>query len=157
MKRIEIDGWATGLTFSASHFIPRHGKCGRLHGHTYAVHVRIRGEPDENGLIADFGNVKKAVREVISELDHKVLLPMKSKELQIKKAEGHYSITSGENRYVLPESDVVELPIVAPTAEEVALFILERLYIVLGAPHLKEIEIGLDEGVGQGAWMKRSF
>ncbi|MGB9372190.1 MAG: 6-carboxytetrahydropterin synthase, partial [Halobacteriota archaeon] len=34
---IELDGWQAKLRFSACHFIPDHPKCGRLHGHTYAM------------------------------------------------------------------------------------------------------------------------
>ena len=51
---ISIDGWKANIRFSSAHVIPEYEKCGRLHGHTYAVHVKIYGETDEKGIIIDF-------------------------------------------------------------------------------------------------------
>ncbi|MCK4717968.1 MAG: 6-carboxytetrahydropterin synthase, partial [Thermoplasmata archaeon] len=48
MAFLELNGWDTGITFSASHFIPGHKKCGRLHGHGYGVRVRGHGDIGEN-------------------------------------------------------------------------------------------------------------
>ena len=41
--------------------------CARLHGHTYAVIVHIRGDNSQNGMVVDF----KAVKNVIDVLDHR--------------------------------------------------------------------------------------
>jgi len=42
--RLELDGWETGLKFAAAHFLPGVERCNRIHGHNYAVSVRIEGE-----------------------------------------------------------------------------------------------------------------
>jgi len=55
-----------------AHFLPGHKKCGRPHGHTYKVEVIIEGE-NKNGMIMDFGDMKDAIRAVLSEYDHRSL------------------------------------------------------------------------------------
>lgn len=61
--------------FDSAHHLPNyHGKCEKLHGHTYKLRVTIGGEPDSEGMIKDFAEVKKIVQEkVLKELDHKNL------------------------------------------------------------------------------------
>ncbi|MDR1471384.1 MAG: 6-carboxytetrahydropterin synthase QueD [Synergistaceae bacterium] len=63
------------FTFDAAHnLVSYHGKCERLHGHTYRMAVEITGQPDGEGMIVDFAKVKEAVdAEVISEFDHAYL------------------------------------------------------------------------------------
>ena len=60
------------FVFDAAHnLIHYHGKCERLHGHTYKLKVVLEGTPDAEGMIMDFGELKDIVnRLVISRLDH---------------------------------------------------------------------------------------
>ncbi len=56
---------------SAHNLISYKGKCERLHGHTYKMRVTLKGEPDSEGMIMDFLDIKKIVNEhVIAKLDH---------------------------------------------------------------------------------------
>lgn len=58
--------------FAAAHFLrDYHGKCENLHGHNYRIFAHARGtELDSGGMLFDFTILKKALREVCSELDH---------------------------------------------------------------------------------------
>lgn len=58
--------------FDAAHnLVHYHGKCERLHGHTYKLAVTFEGRPDREDMIIDFCEVKDAVgRLVLQELDH---------------------------------------------------------------------------------------
>ena len=67
--RIELNGRDQGITFSAAHIIPRHGKCGHLHGHNYAVHVRLNGETGAGGIMFDFISLKDTLRSIITDLE----------------------------------------------------------------------------------------
>lgn len=62
-------------SFAAAHFLrDYHGKCENLHGHNYKVFAHIRGSSlDSGGMLFDFGDLKSALREVCSLLDHKNL------------------------------------------------------------------------------------
>ena len=66
---ITIDGWNAKIRFSSAHVIPEYEKCGRLHGHTYAVHVKVFGKTDEKGIIMDFAVLKNVLRDIVKELD----------------------------------------------------------------------------------------
>ena len=63
------------FTFDAAHCLERyHGKCEALHGHTYRFAVTLRGEPDDEGMVMDFGVLKGLVSErVLVRLDHSYL------------------------------------------------------------------------------------
>jgi 6-pyruvoyltetrahydropterin/6-carboxytetrahydropterin synthase len=63
--RVEAD-------FSAAHFLSHYrGKCENLHGHNYRVRLWARGTGlDEGGMLADFGIIKKMLRDITGELDH---------------------------------------------------------------------------------------
>lgn len=61
--------------FDAAHnLICYHGKCERLHGHTYKLVVKLSGTPDDEGMIFDFVQLKKTVKElIIDKFDHAYL------------------------------------------------------------------------------------
>ncbi|MDO6354012.1 6-carboxytetrahydropterin synthase QueD [Caloramator sp. CAR-1] len=61
--------------FDAAHnLIHYHGKCERLHGHTYKLVVKLEGEPDHEGMIFDFVELKNIVKErIIDKFDHAYL------------------------------------------------------------------------------------
>ncbi|MDR1954644.1 MAG: 6-pyruvoyl tetrahydropterin synthase family protein [Candidatus Methanoplasma sp.] len=150
---IEIDGGHTGIRFSSCHFIPMHEKCSRLHGHSYIVRMRLEGEPDENGMVMDFVVLKRKLRSMIDEMDHKVLLPAGSKIVKIEEKEGSLEVMSCGKRYVFPAEDVLLLDIPTTTAEEMARMMAEKMARETDLPKtIKCVSIGLDEERGQTAW-----
>ena len=51
-----------------------HGKCEQLHGHNWKIEVYVTGDTlGEDGLLIDFGLIKKDTKKVLKELDHKFL------------------------------------------------------------------------------------
>ncbi|MBT3721302.1 6-carboxytetrahydropterin synthase QueD [archaeon] len=61
--------------FDSAHNLDWHdGYCKNLHGHTYKLQVSVSGKVNENGVVLDFKDLKKIVKEkIISVLDHKYL------------------------------------------------------------------------------------
>jgi 6-pyruvoyltetrahydropterin/6-carboxytetrahydropterin synthase len=63
--------------FEAAHqlpAVPADHKCARLHGHTYEVDIRVRGEADEDlGWVIDFAAIDDACQPTLNELDHRLL------------------------------------------------------------------------------------
>ena len=56
---------------SCHHLLAYDGPCERLHGHTYKLQVTIKGTPDLRGMVLDFKDLKKVVKErIIDQLDH---------------------------------------------------------------------------------------
>ncbi len=150
---IEIDGWMAKLRFSACHFIPNHPKCGCLHGHTYAVSVRIEGE-QTGEFIIDFEVVKGIVNSICDTLDHKVLIAEKDPRLRIEKKNGvSIEITGSKKRYLLPQEDVVLLPTKSVSAEDLCKYFTSEMAKTLkpNYENINKLHVRLDEGIGQGA------
>jgi 6-pyruvoyltetrahydropterin/6-carboxytetrahydropterin synthase len=62
-------------TFSSGHALRGYrGKCENVHGHNYRVQVTLQGPQLDNiGLLVDFTELKRALRGIISGLDHQFL------------------------------------------------------------------------------------
>jgi 6-pyruvoyltetrahydropterin/6-carboxytetrahydropterin synthase len=80
-----------------AHSLPGHTKCGQLHGHTYKIEVAIEGEP-RNGMILDFADLKRAVRDVLSAYDHRSWNDF----LEYPSVENICELLNGKFRMVLP-------------------------------------------------------
>jgi 6-pyruvoyltetrahydropterin/6-carboxytetrahydropterin synthase len=151
LMRLQINGWTSKITFSATHIIPGHSKCGRLHGHDYAINASIEGEMGSDGVIMDFISVKEFLRDVANELDHRVLIPAKDKGVRV--GEDYVEYRLGDKELRLPRSDCILLEIKVASAETLANFVLQRMLDKVKFPkNVTRIEIGVDEGRGQGAW-----
>ena len=48
-------------------------KSENIHGHTYTASISVKGEPDKDGIVKDFGHFKWAIDVVKLQLDHKFL------------------------------------------------------------------------------------
>lgn len=65
--------------FDSAHFLSGYdGKCSNIHGHRWVVEAlfsgeELQGEGAKRGMIVDFGDLKKALRSLADELDHKLI------------------------------------------------------------------------------------
>ncbi|MDV2448737.1 6-carboxytetrahydropterin synthase QueD [Elizabethkingia anophelis] len=70
------------FTFETAHVLYNYdGKCKNMHGHSYKLFVTVKGKPvndldnPKNGMVVDFGDIKKIVNEeVVYIWDHAVLI-----------------------------------------------------------------------------------
>jgi len=156
--KLKLDGWELGITFSACHFLPGHSKCNRLHGHNYAIHLHVTGEPDSTGIVHDFVELKRAMKSVTDELDHCVLMPGKSKIIRIEEKESQLDVSFGEKRYSFPAGDVKILDLEIVSAEMLACYLLDKIIAKLEpGKNITKVKVGIDEGTGQGAWASREL
>lgn len=65
------------FTFDSAHFLPNvpvGHKCREMHGHTYRLRVWIEDKQDPQlGWVMDFADLKKLVKPVVAQLDHKCM------------------------------------------------------------------------------------
>jgi len=109
------------LVFSAAHFITYNGDvCEPLHGHNYHVAAEVRGPLDENHYVIDFIALRDALGEIVSRLDHRMLLPTKHPTIVVREEGGEVEVTHGQRRWVFPRQDCVLLPVANTTAELLA-------------------------------------
>jgi len=66
---------SVSTSFSAAHnLINYKGKCEHLHGHNWKVEVTVGSDAlNDQGMVIDFGDIKRMLGEVTSKLDHKYL------------------------------------------------------------------------------------
>src|SRR5437867_3225901 len=101
------------LVFSSAHFITFAGhRCEGLHGHNYRARVTVDGKlDDEAWFVFDFVILKRIMKKLCDEIDHKVLLPLENPKIQV--VEEGESVTvayEGKPRYVFPRIDCALLP-----------------------------------------------
>jgi 6-pyruvoyltetrahydropterin/6-carboxytetrahydropterin synthase len=143
------------LVFSAAHFITFNGKiCERLHGHNYRVAVEVEGTLDENHYVIDFIALRDALRAIVAELDHYVLLPTGHPTIKFVAGDKQVEVTFEDRRWIFPRGDCKLLPVENTTTELLARYIGRRLIDDLTAltgkrPQVLRIE--LDECYGQSA------
>ena len=168
--KILINGIQSNLRFSSAHVIPGHESCGFIHGHSYFVDVEIEGErAGDFDFVVDFSDVKKYTKAICDELDHRLLIPVYNKLIDIKEFDTEKdSIFDLKSRktvyfridkksYSIPSVDCVFLPLPHTSAEELSKFFAESLARKLSElyDNMESISVCVNEGIGQGAQFKK--
>jgi len=145
------------LVFSSAHFITFAGhRCEGLHGHNYRARVTVEGELDEEvWFVFDFVVIKKIMKRLCDEIDHKVLLALENPKLQVAECGDAVTVAyEGTPRYVFPKADCALLPVPNTTVEMLAELLAGRFRAELdamGARGLRAIEMEIEENFGQSA------
>jgi 6-pyruvoyltetrahydropterin/6-carboxytetrahydropterin synthase len=145
------------LVFASAHFITFAGhRCEGLHGHNYRARVTVEGALDEESwFVFDFTILKKIMRRLCDEIDHKVLLPLENPKIQLSEDGDSVKVAyEGKPRYVFPKSDCALLPVPNTTVEMLAELLTNRLkaeIASIGAKGLTAIEMEVEENFGQSA------
>ena len=145
------------LVFASGHFLTYCGTCETLHGHNYRARVEVEGELDENSYVWDFVSLKRLMRRLVDEMDHRMLLPLHNPELRVTEEGDSIEAAYKERRYVFPRSDVVLLPVPNTTAEMLAHYLAGRVKEELqraGAGRLSALAVEVEESFGQSAWCR---
>ena len=119
------------LSFDAAHYTKgAEGKCMNLHGHTFKVSVEVEGEVNpETGFVIDFTVLKKLVKNIIEDYDHKIVIP--KKDLNETFIKGRFR----------GEVKILDYP--EASTEYIALDIARRIYEKLKMP----VKVKLFEGL----------
>jgi len=97
------------------------GKCKNIHGHSYHLHVTVIGTPiddlsnSKNGMVLDFGDLKKLVKEeIVDVFDHTTILNGKSPHKELAQ-----TLKDNAHRIVLVDYQ--------PTSENMLFDIADRI------------------------------
>jgi len=86
-----------------------------LLGETWLANVRLTGDLDSQGMVCDFGSVKKLVRRWLdTELDHRLAVPARAPELSLKEDGAFIELTyrfgaDGEQLHTRSPRDAIAL------------------------------------------------
>lgn len=167
-----LEGKSCGFSWSAAHLLPGHYKCSRMHGHNYVLDLHLKSMILEHGMIVDFVEVKKDIREFIEKYDHKLFLPSNATNLELiekdEYIEINYKLTNEEldqktaikkinnqyinKSYLIPKMDISILPITYTTVEKIGEYFKREIinYFISKWKFLGTINIILYEDDGQG-------
>ncbi len=104
---------AKEFTWEMGHRLTFHKeKCKNLHGHSYKCVVELNGEPDQNGMVIDYYDVKKIVEPLIEEMDHSFMVCSSDKELID-------ALQTLHSRHIIVDFET--------TAENICLYLLQKI------------------------------
>ena len=145
------------LIFAAGHFVSYDGdRVEPLHGHNYRLSVTLEGPLDSNAYVFNFVTLKRLMKRLADELDHRMLLPRDNPLIAVAPQNDGGIIVRAQGRwYRFPQEDVVLLPLPNTTVEMLAQHLCGRLRQELAArddaAHLIALEVEVEETFGQMA------
>jgi 6-pyruvoyltetrahydropterin/6-carboxytetrahydropterin synthase len=137
------------FNFDYAHILPKTVKCSVMHGHTSSVLVEVVGRPIE-GMVVDFGDAKRIVREAVRSLDHKLFIDekyvaqmdTKSVTLRFETVHGEFAIKAPKRTTVMMKGEA--------TVENLAKEVVGR--IAPGMPkNITAIGVYVYEGLNKGS------
>ena len=154
-RRFKVRVTKDYLVFCSGHFITYDGDhCERIHGHNYRTAVEVEDDLDENHYVIDFIALKDLTRAITDELDHRMLLPTRSRQIQLHEDGPNIRVTYRDRYWSFPREECVLVPIANTTAELLADYIAGRLRQAMTArgwklPRVLRVEV--EESFGQSA------
>lgn len=94
----------TSASFDSAHFLHGYeGKCANIHGHHWVIEVKVLGERlqcdgGKSGMLIDFSDMKRMVRELADSVDHALIYEedsLKPHTVEALKSEGFSLIPVG--------------------------------------------------------------
>lgn len=154
MERYHVRVCDDSLVFSAAHFITFGGnECEGLHGHNFQVAAEVHGSLDENHYVVDFIALRKTLRALLAQLDHRVLLPTCHLAVRVEATDREVEVRHADRRWVFPRADCALLPVANVTAELLAGHLARGLLADLQqqgvSPQVVRVEV--EESAGQAA------
>jgi 6-pyruvoyltetrahydropterin/6-carboxytetrahydropterin synthase len=143
------------LVFCSGHFITyAGGQCERIHGHNYRTAVEVEDVLDENYYVFDFIALKDLTREIVDEIDHRMLLPTRSRLILLEEDGPNWRVRHGERYWSFPRDECALLPIANTTSELLADYIagcLRDRMTSRGLPLPRVLRVEVEESFGQSA------
>lgn len=106
-----------------------HAKRGMV-GESWIVDLELSGDLDPQGMVFDFGHIKKQLKAIIDrEVDHRLLVPTQNDLLESEQQEDRIALVwqypGGEIRMKAPESSTLFLPGTDVTKASLVLYLME--------------------------------
>ena len=141
------------FAFAAAHFTLFPDEAAeRLHGHNYHVRVELSGAAlDDHGFLVPVAPVKARIRAICAALDERVLIPEKSRLLELRHERDAVQVTLGERAYRFPKSEVTLLPLPNVTIEALAKHVWGELAPALAGSPVRRLRVEVEETAGQSA------
>ncbi len=144
------------FNFASSHFLVfADGTREPLHGHNYRVQVTGQAHELRDDMVFDFLHIKPIVREICNSLDHRFLLPIENKNIEIIETPTNLQLKTPDGSFFsFPISDVIKMPLSNISAERLAVFLaleIEKMILDRYQFQFLKLEVEVEETAGQAA------
>jgi 6-pyruvoyltetrahydropterin/6-carboxytetrahydropterin synthase len=161
-RRFSIEVAKDYFNFASAHFlIFANGEREPLHGHNYQVSVAMEGELDRAGVVLDFISLKPLVKRVCDDLDHRTLIQAASPILKISRRGKAVGILYKKQKLLLPQSDVILLPLTNTSTELLAEYVAEHIRRKVRRQFpmssIRWIQVAVEETRGQKGTFRGEF
>ena len=128
-----------------------------LVGESWQVDIELEGGLDEQGMVLDFGDVKRQVKRLIDEsFDHRLLLPADYSGLKVQGNQLHFQLENGQRiRHQSPPEAVQFIFGTEITPDNVAQTI-HRALLPLLPDNVHAVRLSLYPETIEGAWYQYS-
>ncbi len=153
-KLFRVRLYREDLGFSAGHISTYGPEMEGQHGHNYQLSIEFEGLLDEDSLVIDFRTVKKILRSIAGELNHRTIVPALHPRLKIDRGEKSTRIQFGDERIEFPTSNLVFLDVPNVTSEMLAYYFYRSVRDRLPAEdrrRLRRVTVEIVESPGQSA------
>lgn len=135
-----------------SYFDNRRG----LLGESWMVDIMLTGQLDQQGMIFDFGHVKKKIKHIIDQtLDHRFVISKQTKNLEISEqgnqCELNWKHSTGNYQHISPASAVLVIDVKTINKASIATY-LEEIILPELPDNIEAINIELYEEVIDSAY-----
>jgi len=155
VRTVDVDLSKEKMKFSSGHFtIFSDTEREHLHGHNFSVSAVFTTEISSNGMLCDYGRLKDLVQQQCDVLDELFLIPERSPCLHVSKVGGSIRVRFADDEFLLPQRDVLLLPLTNITVEELSVYIAESIYANIPddiRPLIRTLSVRVSSGPGQGA------
>lgn len=125
-------------------------------GESWNVDIELSGELDEQGMVFDFGHVKKQIKSIIDlELDHRFVISSQAKNLEIKKSRGSTKLSwqnvMGHYEHESPDDAIAILDTKTINTKAVAKYLEDKILEAL-PDNVSGVSLTLKEESIEGAY-----
>lgn len=137
--------------FSGAHFTTfSKTSAEMLHGHNYYVAVSLEGcKKLEHGMIIDLNEPKKLIKNLLDEMDEKVLIAENDPFTKVEKDSDSLKLSFNGKNYSFPFEDCFLLPAQNITIEELASFVAKKLLSSFKDYPIEKFTVEIAESRGQ--------
>lgn len=125
-------------------------------GESWSVDIELSGELDDQGMVFDFGHVKKVIKDIIdNEVDHRFLISSQAKSLEISQKKNTTELSwqnvMGSYRHTSPTDAIVILDTKTINKKSVASYLVEKISSAL-PKNVAKVSLELNEENIDGAY-----
>jgi len=125
-------------------------------GESWIVDIELSGELDDQGMVFDFGHVKKKIKSIIDqEMDHRFVISKHVKCLEISSENGNCELNwtnvMGSYQHISPEDSVLILDVKTINPKSIATY-LEEIILDALPNNVSKVQIKLSQESIDGAY-----